>query len=269
MTFNPKYTALLNLQSQLGWVPCEPLSPGELAIFTSAPIQRPYLPRQVQTALEEKGVPLSGAHPFGANWAALIEPLNPHACAWIATLVYVEWGLMYWAASATRAGILDRLVRKNEMWGFFRERGMQPESGSSTGDLQIKWWLDDLALRLRAIWDKLPHAIAESSDPRIELSSKQHDKRVRELARRKPELGLGPESSELLDSLIVQMGDIDYLRAYRDAESHRHVHPFAEVFGVYQKHESLVDTWPVLLGEYCRCREAIMAAIALVVVRDT
>lgn len=118
------------------------------------------------------------------------------------------------------------------------------------------------------MWDKLPHAIAESSEPRIELQSSRHNKRLNQLEGQKRLLALGPESLQLFDRLMSRMRDIDYLRAYRDAETHRHAHPCAEVFGVYAEDELLTEIWSALQGEWSRCKESLLATVALVLVRS-
>jgi len=163
-----KYLAIMNIQYALGYE--SKGMPQELKnkLIEEAPIKYKYLDDNFFAALEKKGIPAKANLPFAANWLAILEEerkKNAHTASWIATLLYVEWGMMYWLYQTSKLGLIDQLAFKNLTYSFIEKQHgkgkFQP--GTSPNDLRIKWWLDDLVLKIRALWDKLPYAIAESN----------------------------------------------------------------------------------------------------------
>jgi hypothetical protein len=275
MKMESKYLAMLPIQMALGFELSALPTQAFGRLVNSFPVSYRYIDIQTLKSLEKNGIPARGPLPFAANWLEILARLrkdNPHAVSWVATLVYCEWGFMYWVNTTEKVNIASELRGKHAIHTFLKKEGLVSKGdlniGVSARDLACKWWLDDLALKIRAVWDKLPHAIAETSLPKIELKAESHGKRVNELVQHKQGLGLWAGAEPLFDVLVKEMRDIDYIKKYRDAELHRHTAAYAEVFGLYRENESLDIVWSKLGEELNRCREALMATIAMVVLRE-
>lgn len=269
-----KFLAIFFIQTSLGFEPVN--YPKELLniIVKEAPVSYKYLDEKVLTSLDNRGIPASSSLPFAASWYAIIEALrenNPHAASWIVTLIYSEWGFMYWFAQIERVGLKKELLSKLKFQSFADDQFGKEQIasiGTSPVDIVIKWWLDDIILKLRALWDKLPYAIAESSNPRLELKGNRHNARLNELEENKAKLSLEGEAVTLFERLISEMRDIEYIKKHRDSELHKHAKPYAEVFGLYGRHEALVEVWEKLGDELNRCREALIGTIYLILLRN-
>jgi len=96
------------------------------------------------------------------------------------------------------------------------------------------------------------------------LKGNRHTKRVSELAENKSLLNLRLEGDKIFDRLVPEMKNVEYVKKHRDAELHKHTKPYAEVFGLSERHESLVDVWQQLFNELSRSREALVATIGLI-----
>jgi len=229
-------------------------------------------------ALEELGVPARGDLPFGANWFKIVEDIlarNPHSASWIATLLYTEWGFAYWLHTTIRLGILKtfkmKTIKDDELDALnklIRGNGVA-SVGVSPVDLLCKWWLDDLALKIRSAWDKLPHAIAETSPTKVKLKARKHNSRLNELEKSAGKLGLNESGRQLLSVLLPEMRNIDYVKDHRDTELHLHSKAYQEVFGFPKKHESLSKVPTRLFHELGRIREAVMATTCLLLTGRT
>lgn len=242
----------------------------------SAPIAYNFINKEILDSLEQEGIPVRTSLPYAFNWMGMLGKLenkSAHAPLWLITLLYSEWSLMYWLSNAMKIGVINHLLFKHKI-DIHLSTMIQKEENTSivdigTGsiDVILKWWLDDLALRIRAVWDKLPDAIAETSNPKIALRSKRYNARVNELVSNKPKLSLWDKGEQLLDKLISEMRNIDYIKDYRDAEAHHQTKRTAEVFGLYGKHETIGNIGVKLHEELNRCRESLMATISIILLR--
>lgn len=263
-----KYLPVFIIQTALGFEPEGFPKEALNKLVREAPIHYKYLGENFLYYLERLGIPARSKLPFAASWLAIVKGFhstNPHVAAWLATLLYSEWCFMYWFRETSRGGFSSELSRRIALCTAVETiSGNKITSvGISPQDLVIKWWLDELVLRIRAVWDKIPYAIGDTNIPPIELKGAKHSARINELVQRRDLIDLWPVGEEVFDHLLSEMKDIDYVKKHRDAEVHRHTKPYAEVFGVYGTHESLSIVWDRLGLEINRCREAIMATIGI------
>ena len=280
MPIDSKYAVVLLIQLALGFKP-QGDYPEELLnpLVKKALIKYSYLDDSFLDKLAAKGIPVKTDLPFAADWLTIVEDirkLNDHSAKWIATLLYSEWGFMYWFAQVTGIGLLKEIYEQDNETTLFKkellEKGfgeVKVTHGTSPVYLMGKWWVDDLVLKMRALWDKLPYAIAETSLPKLELKGGKHMARINELLKTKGQLGISPEFENMFCKLIEEMKDIEYVKKHRDTEAHRHVKSYAEVFGLVEIHDSLATVSRRLLeDELHRCREALLTTVGLILFRN-
>lgn len=278
MPIDSKYAVVLLIQWALGFKP-KGDDPEALLhpIVKKALIKYSYLDDIFLNKLAAKGLPVRTDLPFAADWITIIEDLrklNPHSASWIATLLYTEWGFMYWFAQVTNHGLLKEIYEQDNRTTSLKKEflengfaGVKVTHGTSPIYLIGKWWVDDLVLKIRASWDKLPYAIAETSQPKVELKGNKHRVRIDQLLKKKGQLGISPELENIFCKVIEEMKDIEYVRKHRDTEAHHHVKSYAEAFGLDEKHDSLATVSRHLEDELNRCREALLTTMGLILLR--
>ena len=241
---------------------------GNYKLTEKAPITLCFIDTDFIETLEKFGIPVQSDLPFSYNWHGLIGKLGSQektrAARWIANLVYEEWNLVYWRFMMEKQGWFENLDFRSIVEPAM-DKVISKENRGHSGvmgfDLDSKWWLDLLAIKLRSVWDKLPHAIAESSD--LELSGKSFPKRLNKLAELKDKLGLPVRGKKLLSKLIEEAGNIEKIKDHRDGEAHGHTKRYAEIFGLPEQ-ETLGEAWAYLKPELNCCREANLATIGLI-----
>lgn len=267
MTDIAKDLALRLIQMHLGYDEL----PIRCKLMERAPISPTFVDANFLKALEEIGIPVQTPLPYATDWFRIVNKLRAEdkgrAASWIVQLIYEEWSLMYWYHNFARQPGHENLEFRSVVDPALENlipREQRGHSGTFDFDLFAKWWLGILAIKIRAIWDKLPIAIAESSSSKLKLRGDSHDKRLKNLDEQKDKLELTEQGKQLLEKLIKEAEDIDKIRNHRDGEVHGHTKRYSEVFGLPEKHETLGEAWAYLKPELNRCREALLTTIGLI-----
>jgi len=255
--------AIFAMQRSLGWRFGK--DDFEKLRFAPAPIRFTFGCTEYFERMEALGIPLRTSHPFAAPWYGILSGqrnISPHLIPWVEQLLFVEWSLMNWRLYAGFSKVhfsgeikLQMLDSANEKLDF----------GTKEQDLVIKWFLDYLAVRLRAAWDKITYCLIEIYG--IKLKTKD----ARTIERRLPMLQRAL-SAMLYDDVHAKLlagvtengsSSVNHLKKFRDGDLHFSSVATSEVFGAAFHHDSIAETWKNFGNHFSSCREALMAALAL------
>jgi hypothetical protein len=240
------------------------------------PIKPSFMHKDFLSDLERQGIPVCGPHPFGIAWALFVRRLKDEgkgfAASWVADLVLAEWDFVRWNELFLKHGCLEDLEVKEEAERYIETKGSSIGGGPRTSDLDLneRWFLDDLVVKIRAVWDKIPRAILKSSpiipEEKKEFKGVKHGARLNELNEIKKHLGLSQKGMKLLDRLLEEATPkkIEYVDEYRTGVVHLQTKRSAEVLGLRGEDESLAKRWSSLKSELNRAREANLATIYLI-----
>lgn len=237
------------------------------------------LPEEILKRLEQKGVPVFGDRPYLFEYDKLIAPYLPRRLRInvffnaLIELMANEWKINH-ARKLFKGFGFDEWA-DNQLSPSFHELMNQfvAESGVEPVDSDIKlktfrglWLASECIIRIRAQWDKLISefifkAFWDKRNPPKKFNTKIE--RLQDLLTH--EYIENDYQKECIRALIRLAKQTDRLKSWRDSDMHQ----FSEtVFGVMENpktDQSLGTLWNMALEEHNRVREAVVAAIGIVI----
>jgi len=265
------------IRSKLGWIkvllnPKVPYgSPVE-----EQPIDYTYIDQGVLHILAELGLPVRSPTPFMFDYAEVLGPSLPsHAKPDRFFNALVDLMIREWELWFGRKTFIDNFghraswqkTAEETFKQMARERGFQIYSQRDRRQefwvLEAKWIIDSLVFKLRAIWDVMLAFVSEHVLG-FQLQNKTLEEKRAELRRKADGESLTQVQQRLVEIFLAMTGDIDRLRAYRDAELHRIGRRFLGALEHEKTAEYVWDAWEMARKEHNRAREGLIVVLGVV-----
>ncbi|MEK7581845.1 MAG: hypothetical protein AAB488_00730 [Patescibacteria group bacterium] len=246
-----------------------PVFPGG-NVVEPAKIKYEVLQTNTLEKLEQAGVPASSGAPFNFDFQKVLESdivggvdkalfLNA-----LVDLFYREWNI--WKGRSLFTPHEPRAIMEKRAKEILKskmaEKGFQAQDQRGrvvdVTVMQQKWILDDLVIRLRAMWEAQLNFLSERV-MLTKLDAEKFAKRVKTFEENHKDK---PFAKEFLQ--LVPNGENDWLTKYRTQELHK---ISTRVIGALE-HDStdkyVADYWHQIVQEHNRTREGLMVVISTV-----